>query len=411
MARKVNRLTAKAVANAKPGFHPDGGNLGLQVSPSGAKSWLFVYTFRGRAREMGLGPLHDVSLAAARKAASAWREVLREKRDPIEIRNERRVAEALAKASTISTRTAWERYIAAHRAGWRNAKHRDQWTNTLETYAGPVLGDVPVSLVDVGLVMRVIQPHWAAKNETMRRVRARLESVLDWARVHGYRTGENPARWRGHLDKLLPKPSKVAKVEHHAAMAYGEIGAFMEKLRAQPGEAARALEFLILCAARTGEVIGAKAAEFDLDAGVWTVPASRMKGGRRHRVPLAPRAVEIVRDRIEEDRPYVFAGGKPGEPLSNMAMAALLRRMGRDDVTVHGFRASFRQWIADKTTFPHELAEAALAHKLADGTEAAYQRSDMIEKRVPLMASWARYCAEPKSMGEVTPIRRSVRID
>lgn len=406
MARKVNRLTTKAVANAKPGFHPDGGNLGLQVSEHGAKSWLFVYTFRGRSREMGLGPLHDVSLAAARKAASAWREVLREKRDPIEVRNERRVAEALAKASTISTRTAWERYIAAHKAGWRNAKHRSQWTNTLETYAEPVLGDVPVSLVDVGLVMRVIQPHWAAKNETMRRVRARLEAVLDWARVHGYRHGENPARWKGNLDKLLPRPSRVARVEHHAALPYAEVGAFMEKLRAQPGEAARALEFLVLCASRTGEVIGAKPGEINLDTGVWTVPASRMKGGRVHRVPLPPRAVEIVRDRVEEDRPYVFAGGVPGEPLSNMAMAALLRRMGRDDVTVHGFRSTFRDWVADRTTFPRELAETALAHKVDDTTEAAYQRSDMIEKRRAMMTAWGRYCAEPKTKGAVTPIRR-----
>lgn len=406
MGRKVHRLTAKRVATVRaPGYYRDGLNLVLQVSATGSKSWVFGYTLRGRSREMGLGSLHDVSLAAARKRAEEARALLKEGKDPIEVRDARRVAEALAKAATISSRDAWTRYIKAHRAGWRNAKHADQWTNTLETYAGPVLGDVPVSLVDVGLVMRVIEPHWKTKNETMRRVRARLEAVLDWARVHGYRAGENPARWKGNLDKLLPKPSRVARVEHHAALGYAEIGAFMEKLREQAGEAARALEFLILTAGRTGEVIGAKPEEFDLDAGIWTVPASRMKGGRRHRVPLSLRAVEIVRDRVEQDRPYVFAGGKPGEPLSNMAMAETLKRMGQG-VTVHGFRSTFRDWVADKTTYPRELAEAALAHKMDDTTEAAYQRSDMIEKRRAMMVAWSRYCAEPKPKGEVTPIRR-----
>ena len=407
MGRKVQRLSSKAVQNRRAaGYYPDGLGLYLQVSRAGTKSWIFRYTLRGHSREMGLGPLHDVGLASARVLAGEARTYLRGGIDPIESRNARRVAQAIEKAATNSTRVCWERYIAAHRAGWRNAKHADQWTNTLETYAGPVIGAVPVSAVDTPLVLKVLESIWSTKTETASRLRARIESVLDWARVRGYRTGENPARWRGHLDKLLPKRSRVAKVQHHASLPYREIGEFVAALRKQAGAAARALEVLILTAARSNEVRGAKPREFDLNDAMWTVPAERMKGGREHRIPLSPRAVEILRAQLEQGGEYVFSGGKVGEPLTEAAMRALFERMGRADITVHGFRSSFRDWAAERTNYPRELAELALAHKLDDKTEAAYLRSDMVVKRAQMMAAWARFCGERRPKGEVTPLRK-----
>ena len=407
MGRRVYRLSSKTVETRRaPGYYPDGLGLYLQVAVAGTKSWIFRYTLRGRAREMGLGSLRDVGLGLARNYASEARTLLRDRRDPIEVRNARRIAEAAEKASTLSTRDCWTRYIAAHKAGWRNAKHADQWTNTLETYAGPVIGSLPVSAVDTAVVLRILEPIWSTKTETAGRLRARIESVLDWARVRGYRMGENPARWRGHLDKLLPKRSRVARVEHHAALPYVEIGEFMATLREQQGEAARALEFAILTCGRTGEVIGARPVEFDLDRALWLLPASRMKGAREHRVPLAPAALALVRKRVERGGEHVFAGGNPGEPLSNMAMLELLKRIGRGDLTVHGFRSTFRDWAAERTNYPRELAELALAHKLDDKTEAAYLRSDMVTKRAQMMAAWARFCGEQKPKGEVTPLRK-----
>ncbi len=310
-----------------------------------------------------------------------------------------------------------------HRASWKNPVHARQWPATLESYVYPVLGALPVQAVDAGLVMQVLEPIWAAKPETASRVRGRIESILDYAAARGWRESENPARWRGHFDKLLPAPSKAKRAvrqttgpeEHHAALPYAEIAAFLAELRRQPGMAARALEFLILTAARTGEVIGARWEEFDLTAKVWTIPADRMKAGKEHRVPLSDAALAIVAELAKERRGdpgseagkgFVFAGGVAGRPLSNMAMLVLLRRMKRDDLTVHGFRSTFRDWAAERTGFPAEVAEMALAHTVADAVERAYRRGDLFEKRRQLMDAWAMFCTtSPAAGGQVLPIR------
>jgi integrase len=284
-------------------------------------------------------------------------------------------------------------YIAAHNTSWRNAKHRDQWRNTLTSYAGPAFGSLPVQSIDVGLVMKALEPIWQAKPETASRLRGRIEAVLDWATVRGHRKGENPARWRGHLDKLLPARSKVHKVKHHPALPYNEMADFVAELRKQEGVAARALEFLILTAARTGEVIGARWDEVDVEEKIWVVPAARMKAGREHRVPLSSAAVAILEEmkKIRESD-FVFPGGKKGKPLSNMAMLAVLKRIGRSDLTAHGFRSSFRDWAAERTNFPREVAEMALAHTVGDKVEAAYRRGDLLQKRRQIMEAWARFC-------------------
>jgi integrase len=299
-----------------------------------------------------------------------------------------------------------ERYIEAHRPGWKNPKHAKQWPSTLEDYVYPVFGPIPVQAVDVGLVMKALEPIWKTKPETASRVRGRIESILDWATARGYRQGENPARWRGHLDKLLPARGKVQKVKHHAALPYGEMGDFVAELRGQEGVAARALEFLILTATRTGEVIGARWDEFDLAKKVWTVPGERMKAGKEHRVPLSERALAIIEEMKGQgvnDHPFLFPGGRPGKPLSNMAMLKLLQRMDRGDLTAHGFRSTFRDWAAEMTHFPTEVAEMALAHTVSDKVEAAYRRGDLFQKRRELMEAWARYC-EPKPGSNVVPL-------
>jgi integrase len=406
-SRGIEKLTALEVQRLKaPGYHGDGGGLWLQVSPSGTKSWVFRYTL-GKAREMGLGALHTVSLADARIKARACRQQLLEGVDPIEARNAGRLAERAAAAKAIVFQTAGEAYVEAHRAGWKNLKHADQWANTLETYAYPVLGKLPVAAVDTGLVMQVLEPIWRDKTETASRLRGRIECVLDWATVRGYRTGDNPARWRGHLDNLLPKPTKVAKVRNHPALPYAEIGAFMKQLRAEAGLSAKALELIILTAARTSEVIGATWREFDLDAKLWTVPAARMKSDREHRVPLSAPAVRLLRELQKQGSApsaFAFPGAREKKHLSNMACLTLLARMGRDDITVHGFRSTFRDWAAEQTNHPREVAEMALAHTIKDATEAAYRRGDLFEKRARLMDAWATYCGRVASHASVTPI-------
>jgi integrase len=406
MARNMERLTALAVSRVKePGYYPDGGGLYLHVTASGVRSWVYRFMLNGRAREMGLGPLPDTSLSEVRGKALEARKLRREGIDPIEHRKAARAAARLDAAKTITFKECADAYIKAHRAGWKNAKHADQWGNTLTTYTNPVFGSFPVQGIDTGLVMRVLDGIWTKKPETAGRLRGRIEAILDWATVRGYRQGENPARWRGHLDKLLPKRSKVAKVEHHSALPYREIGAFMASLRAQEGTAARALEYLILTAARTGEVIGADPAE--VQNGVWIVPAGRMKGGREHRVPLSTQANDLA-ERMKEEHSgdYLFPGGKKGKPLSNMAMLELLRRMGRGDLTVHGFRSTFRDWAAEQTTFPSEVVEMALAHAVGDKVEAAYRRGDLFEKRRKLMDAWAGYCATQGHDATVLPMKR-----
>jgi integrase len=329
--------------------------------------------------------------------------------DPIEARAAGRTLAKIEAAKTITFKACAAAYIAANRTGWRNAKHAAQWDATLASYVYPVFGALPVGAVDVGLVLKAIEPIWNAKPETASRVRGRVEAILDWAAARGHRTGENPARWRGHLENLLPKPAKVRRVEHHAALGYDDVAAFMTELRGQAGTAARALEFAILTAARTGEVIGARWAEIDLAERLWTIPAERMKGDREHRVPLSDAAIAVIEElrSAELQSEYVFPGGKEGRPLSNMAFLMLLRRMGKGELTGHGFRSTFRDWAAERTNFPGEVAEMALAHAIGDKVEAAYRRGDLVRKRRQLMDAWARFCAAPAVSGHVVPIKRA----
>lgn len=408
MARTIGKLTALAVAQAKRrGYFCDGGGLFLQVSAAGAKSWVFRFKEGGRLREMGLGPTYTVSLAEARQKALECRKLRLEGLDPIERRRAVRWQAKLDAAKAISFEECAARYIAAHKAGWRNPKHAAQWPSTLVTYVNPIFGEIPVEAVDVGLVMKALEPIWTEKPETAARVRGRIESILDWATARGYRQGENPARWRGHLENLLPNRSKVRRVEHHAALAYTEIAAFMIELRQQEGIAASALEFAILTAARTGEVIGARWGEINTGERLWTIPAERMKAGKEHRVPLSDAAMAIVEKMAAiRSGDFAFPGAKAQRPLSNMAFLMLLRRMDRGDLTAHGFRSSFRDWAAERTTFPAEVAEMALAHAVSDKVEAAYRRGDLFQKRRQLADAWARFCAAPAGNGAVVPIRQ-----
>jgi integrase len=395
MARAVGRLSSLAFGRLKdPGMYPDGGGLYLQISRLGGRSWLFRFKAGGRERWMGLGPASLIGLAEARRLAEECRRQRLAGIDPIEARRAGRDKERLEAAKAVTFQACAESYITAHQAGWRNAKHGAQWSATLEAYAYPVFGDLPVQAVDTGMVVKVLEPIWAAKTETASRLRGRIEAVLDWATTRGHRQGENPARWRGHLENLLPAPTKVQKVRHHAALPYSEIGAFMADLQRQEGIAALALRFLILTAARTGEVLGARWDEIDTATRTWTVPAERMKGHREHRVPLSDAALEVLRQ-VGEVRggDFVFPGGKAGRPLSNMAMLTLLRRMERADLTAHGFRSTFRDWAAERTDVAREVAEAALAHTIADKVEAAYRRGDLFAKRRQLMHAWARHCS------------------
>lgn len=410
--RGLNKLTAVAVAKlSKPGRYSDGGGLYLQIRTGGTKAWAFRFMRDGQARQMGLGALHTVTLAKARERATECRRLLLDGHDPIEHRAETRrsdrIAAQIEAARAITFRDCAERYIAAHEDGWRNKKHGAQWKATLANDVYPVLGALPVGAIDVGLVLKVLEPIWREKPETAARVRGRIEQVLDWAAARLYRTGENPARWRGHLDKLLPARNKIAKVQHHAALPYPDIPQFMTGLRSREDVAARALEFTILTASRTSEAIGVRREEIDFPSRMWIVPARRMKGGREHRVPLSDRAFEILETALTEGD-YFFPGRKAGSALSNMALLMTLRRMGRDDLTTHGFRSTFRDWGAELTAYPTELLEMALAHAVSDKVEAAYRRGDMLEKRRRLMADWATYCASSGYAGEnVVPLRKS----
>jgi integrase len=355
VSRVLHRLSVKSVERAsKPGYHCDGGGLYLQVSPTASKSWIFRYTRQARSREMGLGSARDVSLAEARVKASDARRQLVNGIDPLAVREGDRAQERLAKAGTTSFAECAKKFIAAQRAAWQNGKHAEQWQNTLDTYAGPVIGELAVRDVDTAHVLRVLEPIWSKKPETASRLRGRIERILDYARVRGYRSGGNPARWRGHLDKLLPSALNRKTRGHHKALPYDELPAFMQELREQAGNAARALEYLILTAARTGEVIGCELDnEIDLKKAVWTVPAGRMKAGKEHRVPLSPQTVKVAESQPEGK--HLFAGGREGAPLSNMAMLELLKRMGREGLTVHGFRSRFRDWAAESTSYPGEV--------------------------------------------------------
>ena len=419
MARSIHRLSDRKVRSAREGLHCDGGGLYLQVTQGTdglRRSWLFRFatgkfkTSRtGRRyneeRAMGLGSFPATSLAVARQKAGEARQQREMRIDPIEAKRALRDSDALRDAKTMTFDQCRDAYLASHRAGWRSAKHGEQWARSLDMYVTPVFGKLPVQTIDVALVMKVLEPMWLTVPDTASRVRGRIESVLDWARVRGYRDGENPARWRGHLDHLLPNRAKVRAARHYAALPYAEIATFMAELRTRPGIAAHALEFIILTAARSGEVFGARWDEIDLAAKVWTVPANRMKGGREHRVPLAPAALRVIdhQEHVREND-FVFPGARR-HGLSPMAIVKLLRRMGRD-FTVHGFRSTFRDWAAERTSYPREVAEAALAHMVANKVEAAYQRGDLFEKRRKLMDAWAKYCTSTSvEHGQVVPLR------
>jgi integrase len=397
-AMKVQKLTA-------PGKYPDGSGLYLQVSDTGTKSWLFRYQRDKRERWMGLGPVDVRTLKEAREKVRECKLSLLDGVDPIDQRKAVRTSARIAAAGAMTFYQCAEAYIHSHEAVWKNEKHTAQWYMTLlgRTPEGAptkgsycaLLHSLPVAAIGTEHVLKVLQPIWHKKTDTASKLRGRIQSVLDWATVSNYRTGDNPARWRGHLDKALPARSKVQKVKHHAALPYVELPAFMGELRQRQGVSALALEFTILTAARTGESSGAKRGEFDLEAGTWAVPGERMKGGRDHRVPLSDAALAVVRRAMElSATDYLFPGASGRKPISNMAMLELLRGM-RAGVTVHGFRSTFKDWAGERTNFANEVSEAALAHVKGDKVEAAYARGDFFEKRRRLMDAWAGYCSEP----------------
>lgn len=416
MAIELNQLDGGKVSREKrPGMYADGGGLYLQITNENSKSWIFRYKWGDNPKRpgkpktywIGLGSVKAFGLAEARERARRQRQLLADGLNPKEVREKERKAAELEAAKAMTFEECAAAYIEAHTPGWRNPKHAAQWTATLKTYAYPVMGSFGVQAIDTALVLKVLQPIWTKKSETASRVRGRIEAVLDYATASGFRTGDNPARWNGLLSELLPRKTKVRKVRHMPALPYAELPEFIASLRQQEGTSATALEFTILCASRTGESVGCRWDEIDFADKVWTVPAERMKADRAHRVPLSDRALELMESMRGKDKVYVFPGDRPSQPLSNMAMLMLLRRMGHADITVHGFRSTFKDWCRERSNFPNEISEAALAHVIGDKTEAAYVRGDALAKRRQLMAAWARYCASPSTTrGEVVAIGR-----
>jgi integrase len=398
MPRVTRGLTAVRVRTAPRGRYGDGGGLYLLVRSPERRYWLFRYTPPGgKLREMGMGPASGrtaVSLAEARAKAAEMYRLVKMGVDPLAERASRG-----SDAPAHSFREVAALYFDAHKASWRNATHRQQWQNTLGTYADPLIGHLPVEAIDTGHVMAVLEPIWRTKTETASRLRGRIELVLDYATARGWRTGDNPARWRGHIAQLLPARGRIAAVKHHAALPWREMAAFMATLTKRDGVAAPALRFTILTAARSGEVLNARWPEIDLAGAVWTVPGGRMKAGREHRVPLSDAALDVVRSllilRDASRGDFVFPSDRTGRPMSKTTMEMVLRRTGRDDLTVHGFRSTFRDWCAEATNYPREVAEQALAHALGDRVEAAYRRGDLFDKRQRLMGDWAAFCSRP----------------
>lgn len=391
MARRINRLTEIGIKALKePGLHADGNGLYLRVTASGSRSWIFRYQSGGRLRDMGMGKYPTISLATAREQSSEAHTQIMRGDDPIETRREK--IAATSQRNIVTFDEAAERYIAAHESSWRNEKHRQQWKNTLATYASPVLGRKSVAAINTDDVLRILEPIWAEKPETAGRVRGRIENVLDWCKVRKFRDGENPAAWRGNLNHLLPTHNKTRSVRHHPALAWREIPKFMTELRANGSLSARALELTILTALRTSECVGGTWSEIDIDEAVWTIPPHRMKRYNEHRVPLSAAAIAMLSALPRRpDSEWLFPGARPKRTLSNMAMLELLRGM-RPGLTVHGFRSTFRDWASEFTSFPHEVVEMALAHAIANKVEAAYRRGDLMEKRQKLMEAWAEYC-------------------
>ncbi len=397
MPKIAEQLTDRKVAALRePGRYAVGGVPGLQlrITPAGAKSWVLRVKIGDLRRDIGIGPYPFVTLARARDEAYEMRKRIRDGVDPLVKKREIRQAIRAQQAGEKTFEECAAAYIEAKAPEWKNPKHRQQWENTLKQYAYPVMGKLAVADIDLPHVLQVLEPIWTTKTETASRLRGRIENVLDWATVRKYRTGENPARWKGHLDTILPARGKVQKVEHHTAMAIDAMPAFWRELKAREGMAALALQFVILTAARSGEVRGATWDEIDLATKVWTVPADRMKAGREHRVPLSDETVALLQalPRLA-DSPYLFPGTK-GQPLSDMTLTAVMRRMGLDAVP-HGFRSTFRDWAGERTGFARELAEQALAHTLTNKVEAAYRRGDALEKRRKMMNAWAQFLARP----------------
>jgi integrase len=414
MKRQINRLTAAAVRNATKDVC-DGYGLWLQVSTHNTKSWLFRFMIDGKPDSMGLGPVNTTSLAKARERAQRARDLVKEGINPREARDAERRQRKVQTAKAQTFKECADAYIEANKASWKSAKHLDQWISVFNgtkrgklrlPAATEAINALPVSAIDTGLILKVLEPIWQKTPESASRIRGRIERVLDWAKVRGYREGENPARWRGHLKQTLPARSRLSRGQHDAA-PYSEMPSFMAQLRDKPGVSARALEFAILTAARTGEIIGATWAEIDLERRLWTVPAHRMKASREHRVPLPDRAVAILGE-LPRDGEFVFVSARKDKSLSDMVMLRLLRGMRGKGATVHGFRSTFRDWAAEQTSYPNELCEIALAHALSDKTEAAYRRGDMMEKRQRLMTDWATYCeGTPGERDNVVPIRET----
>jgi integrase len=404
----INKLTGADLRRSKPGLFGDGGNLWLQVTKGKrgpSRSWIFRYERGGRMRSMGLGSLDTISLTNARERARKCREQLLDGIDPIEHRTAERAAKIAEGARSITFEAAAAAYIAAHRDEWRSQQHAAQWPASLAKYIHPILGRVPVAQLDTPLILQALQPIWPTMTVTASRLRARVEAILDWATVSGYRAGDNPARWSGHLEYLLSKPAKRT-VEHHPAMPWRELPAFMAKLRAVDGVVARALEFTVLCASRRNEAREATWGEIDLATATWTIPGKRMKGGKEHRVPLAPRAVTILREmHAIRQNEFVFPAEKRAGAFDKETLRYLLRRLGHGDITVHGFRSSFRTWAGEATAFAHEVCEQALAHTISNAVERAYQRGDLFEKRRRLMEAWATFCGTPAVEGAVIPMR------
>ena len=397
----IHKLSPRRIATVGPGKYEDGGGLRLVASKTGAKRWILRFTIDGRRREMGLGSFPDVGLAEAREQAAAYRKQAKAGVDPIEARQT-----GIEKMPTFTTCAA--RYIRAHRRGWKNAKHARQWVRTLKTYARSAIGSKRVDIIGTDDILNVLTPMWLTKTETAKRLRGRIANILDYAAAHQYRDPLNPARWRGHLDKLLPKPARVKQVTHHPAMSHTEVPAFMAELSGNGQVSALALRFLILTATRTSEVLHAQWQEVDREAAVWTIPADRMKTRREHRVPLSDAALAVLQALpCLEGNPYLFPGARHGHPLSNNALLLLMRGMGygacgeRGHYVPHGFRSSFRDWSGEVSSFPRDVAEMALAHVIENKVEAAYRRGDLFAKRRKMMQEWAEYVGKPQA--EIIP--------
>jgi integrase len=394
----INRATAPAMLG-------DGNGLWLQVRPN-SKCWIFRYARDGKPRSMGLGAADVVTLKRAREVVLEQRRLLAEGVDPIAHKQAKRVAADVDAAGSVTFRQFSEEYVRSHQHSWRSEPHKLQWTTSLVRFVYPIIGHLPVRAIDTPLVLRVLQPIWHTVPETASRVRGRIERILSAAKVAGLRSGENPAQWKGHLEALLPKPSKLRKVEHYPALPYQEVASFLQALRTRQGLGAQALEFVILTAARSNEVLGAKWAEVDLQHQVWTIPGERMKAGKEHRVPLSKSATALLQtlSSIRQNE-FVFPGNSNGR-LAGSTMNMLLELMGRRDITVHGFRSTFRDWAAERTSYPSEVVEQALAHAVGSAVERAYRRTDLFDKRRRLMNEWARFCEQAPTTAEVVPIRK-----